>query len=346
MSSIFAHKISWHYLPAEIRISILEALLQHGCSLAGYATVSPEWQIIIERYNFARITLTWSRLAEFNSFLCRNRSLVRYIWLCLELEEYDCTGCSPDDAETWGVSNTDNTRITKAFSDLFSGLSTWEPNGTLLLDISVHSPSDSEHWFNYLTFRPDIPSNKTDWDPYDEDQAMPVNADGHQHSPLTSHAISKVFDEIMGEGPFDTDEQENQWWQQLPLVPAVTGVLLRQQTRRRWKPVALAHMFARLPGLQEIHYEPWREWYDIQQQWTDQCKCLLHRFVVLCQLYVYMSVCHTAEKLKGVLVPPPPSLFPSNLAPNRLILLLNIHRFPNAFSFANSSWPPTETHTV
>ncbi|KAJ9213918.1 hypothetical protein DTO166G4_4529 [Paecilomyces variotii] len=74
----------------------------------------------------------------------------------------------------------------------------------------------------------------------------------------------------MGEGPFDDDEQEKHRWQQLPLVPAVTGVLLRQQNRRRWKPTALAQMFARLPRLQEIHYEPWREWIDIQQLWTDK----------------------------------------------------------------------------
>jgi hypothetical protein len=53
----------------------------------------------------------------------------------------------------------------------------------------------------------------------------------------------------MGEGPFDDEEQEGQCWKQLPLVPAVTGVLLRQQNRRRWKPAALAHMFARLPRL-------------------------------------------------------------------------------------------------
>jgi hypothetical protein len=84
----------------------------------------------------------------------------------------------------------------------------------------------------------------------------------------------------MGEGPFDDDEQEGQWWQQLLLVPAVTGVLLRQQNRRRWKPAALAHMFARLPGLQEIHYEPWREWFHAQQQWTDrgECHCVSSSF--------------------------------------------------------------------
>jgi hypothetical protein len=38
--------------------------------------------------------------------------------------------------------------------------------------------------------------------------------------------MHKVFDEIMGEGPFSKDNQENQWWQQLPFVPAVTGALL------------------------------------------------------------------------------------------------------------------------
>ncbi|KAF7923621.1 hypothetical protein EAE99_006880 [Botrytis elliptica] len=32
-------------------------------------------------------------------------------------------------------------------------------------------------------------------------------------------------------------------------------------------------MFALLPGLQEIHYEPWREWLNIHQMWTNQCEC-------------------------------------------------------------------------
>ncbi|RHZ45012.1 uncharacterized protein CDV56_100434 [Aspergillus thermomutatus] len=176
-----------------------------------------------------------------------------------------------------GISNTDNTLITTAFQDLFSTLSTWEPNGNLLLDISVHSPSDSEHWFKYLTFGPDIPSDECDLGLCTE-QSMLAKLDDHQHGWIAGSQIStpstagihKVFDEIMGEGPFDDDKQENQWWQQLPLVPVVTGVLLRQQTRRRWKPGALAQMFARLPRLQEIHYEPWREWYDTQQRWTDQ----------------------------------------------------------------------------
>ncbi|KAJ6104342.1 hypothetical protein N7523_010662 [Penicillium sp. IBT 18751x] len=268
----------WSCLPAEIRILILEALLQDGgCSLAGFAVVSREWQMIVEQHNFAQIHLTLSRLADFGQMIHRNQTLVRYIWLCLELQEYDCTQCSPHGLEMMGISNTDNTLITTAFQDLFSTLSTWEPNSNLLLDISVHSSSDSEHWFKYLTFEPDITPDECGLSQYTE-QSMLTKLNDHQHGWIAGSqnstppqaGIDKVFDEIMGEGPFENDEKENQWWQQLPLVPAVTSVLLRQQNRRRWKPTALAHMFARLPRLQEICYEPWREWCDIQQEWTDQ----------------------------------------------------------------------------
>jgi hypothetical protein len=64
---------------------------------------------------------------------------------------------------------------------------------------------------------------------------MLVKVDDYQHGWIvgnrdytpTGLAIHKVFDEIMGEWPFDDDEKKNQWWQQLPLVPSVTGVLLR-----------------------------------------------------------------------------------------------------------------------
>ncbi|KAJ6077686.1 uncharacterized protein N7446_000622 [Penicillium canescens] len=176
-----------------------------------------------------------------------------------------------------GISNTDNTLITTAFQHLFSTLSAWEPNSNLLLDISVHSPSDSEHWFKYITFGPHIPSDECGLSLCTE-QSMLVKLDDHQHGWITGSqnstpskaGIHKVFDEIIGEGPFDDNKKEDQWWQQLPLVPAATGVLLRQQNRRRWKPTALAQMFARLPRLQEIYYEPWREWCDTQQEWTDQ----------------------------------------------------------------------------
>lgn len=79
-----------------------------------------------------------------------------------------------------------------------------------------------------------------------------------------------MFGEIMELGPFENEAQEMEWWGELPLVPAVTSVVLRQQTRRRWKPQALARLFSRFPKLQEIYYEPWRERLDALQNITDQ----------------------------------------------------------------------------
>ncbi|KAK7993973.1 hypothetical protein PG989_007354 [Apiospora arundinis] len=82
--------------------------------------------------------------------------------------------------------------------------------------------------------------------------------------------MHRVFEPVMPEGPFETRKEENQWWQGLPSVPAVTGVPLRQQNYRRWNSRALAQMSARFPQLREIHYEPWREWDRHQQTVTDQ----------------------------------------------------------------------------
>jgi hypothetical protein len=70
-----ADKTSWQRLPPEIRILVLEVLLQDGCSLAAFATVSREWQAMIERHNFARINLTSSRLTEFGSMIHHSRAL-------------------------------------------------------------------------------------------------------------------------------------------------------------------------------------------------------------------------------------------------------------------------------
>lgn len=287
---ITADKTRWYYLPAEIRILILEALLQDGCSLAGFATVSREWQTIIERHNFARIKLTPSRLLDFDSMVHRNRALVRYIWLCIEFQEYGCDLCAPQ-LEKAAISNPDNTLIIIAILDLFSTLSAWEPNGNLLLDISVYSPSDPEHWFKYLTFEPDICSDEDDLNQRVEQSILNKLDDpqhgwvaGSQHSVPPGMAITKVFEEIMDEG-LCGDKPKNEWLQLLPLVPVVTGVLLRQQNRRRWKPTALALMFARLPRLQEIYYEPWREWHLSFQVITDEGECyyigLLFSFVAI-----------------------------------------------------------------
>lgn len=95
--------------------------------------------------------------------------LVRYsIWLCLEPQEHDFIECFGT-----GMSDTDNTPVITAFEDLFSTISTWEPNSNLLLDIGVHSLSESEYYFKYLTFRTDIPYDEHDLDLHIEQSKNP-----------------------------------------------------------------------------------------------------------------------------------------------------------------------------
>ncbi|KAI0384960.1 hypothetical protein F5Y04DRAFT_202172 [Hypomontagnella monticulosa] len=288
MTSATPYIMSWQALPREIRIAILEALLQSEGSSASFATVSREWQTIIEHHNFSRIKLTLgsraSLLADFGSMMHRNRALIRYIWFCVELEPYDCFECEPHspDPDPGGLSYEDNTRIVKGFEALFSTLSTWEPRPcgeTLQLDITVHSPSDSRHWHKYLTFEPDLPSEECAF-PLMEQKSIPIQPeyDDRKHGWRAGgriwlphrDALEETFNEIMDTGPFENEAQDMEWWDGLPLVPAVTSVLLRQQTRRRWKPWALARLFSRFPNLQEIHYEPWREWTDYLQGITDR----------------------------------------------------------------------------
>ncbi|CAG1961584.1 unnamed protein product [Fusarium graminearum] len=154
------------------------------------------------------------------------------------------------------------------FEKLFKTLSTWEPcDDHLVLDISVYSPTDNQHWFKYLDFRPD---NDLD------DQETAILDDpahgwvaGQNNSDAGILPTTALFDDIMCDKPFGS------WWLSLPLVPVVGAVLLRQQTRRRWNQLALANMLTRFPNMKELCYEPWRQYAPLQG-YTDKCKCLLN----------------------------------------------------------------------
>lgn len=264
----------WIDYPQVIRLLILETLLQDGCSVAKFATVSREWQAVIERRNFARLKLTPSRLTDFSSLTHRNRHLVKYIWLCVELEHYSSLLAYTGDNEF--LSQRDATCVSTAIRNLFLALSTWEPSGELLLDMSIHSPSDSKYLLKYLTFEPDTPSNKC---------LSPGGANlGDQagHDWINWSAIGKAkmpilmtFNSIyprVNHFEIDVPLWEEKWWQQMPSVPAVTGVLLRQQTRRQWLPTTLEQMFACFPRLKEVVYEPWRKLDHYCQEAADEGK--------------------------------------------------------------------------
>ena len=139
--------------------------------------------------------------------------------------------------ETYAINDTNCGPITAAFETLFSVLSTRDPDANLILDISIYSPSDSEHWFKYLTVMPDTPAAMLGssgggverprlHESYHDPQHGWV--DGIRHSAPPRGALDKIFHAIMEDGPFDTEKLELQWWDELPPVPAVASLYLRQ----------------------------------------------------------------------------------------------------------------------
>ncbi|KAK0715168.1 hypothetical protein B0H67DRAFT_634640 [Lasiosphaeris hirsuta] len=159
---------------------------------------------------------------------------------------------TPSQPGPLGISDTHKCPITASFQTQFSILGTWDPKSDLTFLSDTPSPSQQ--------YRPDLKSC---------DDAQHGWVAGSRHAAPPHKASLKIFNAIMEEGPFDSNHLECEWWDQLPSVPAVTGMLLRQQNRRRWKPGALAHMLARPPRLQGVHHKPWREWDEIQR-WTDK----------------------------------------------------------------------------
>lgn len=323
------------HLPVEIQRYILEYLMQDdSCSLGPFATVSREWQGEIEKRNFARIKVTASRLREFDSMTHRNRALVRCIWFCVELEEYDCISCGKRGLSEldWqqrdqhyrrtAMSNADDWPITRAFQDLFTTLSTWGSNGNLILDISIYSPSDSNHYFKYLTVTPDtLPGTLVR---RRAEHTVPGQVfDDPQHGwldgtpdPPTSKSIRNLSSLFMERSPFLRENEERQWWDNLPLVPAVTSIFLRQQNRRRWKRFALARMLSHFPRLQEVHYEPWRGWSNLNQQSVDESE-----------------FCHGPLRLPDIAEPAP------LIYPVALLLTRRICHLDHEFLFRHALFP-------
>lgn len=263
-----------------VRKEILSLLQGTGAKCSILASVCQEWKRIIEPLNFAKISLTVPRLAdpESQAILLRRRDKISYIWFRIEMKDYDCSRCHGQEPELWAFDDEENQFIVDAFESLFTALSKWEPRGDLVLDISLYSPNDNQHRFKYLDFSADEEFSIEECASRAEAEQATTQTDdlthgwvsGKQTEVPDSMSTDRISREIMAEGPFDDDAAETRWWQSLPEVPVVGVVLLRQQTRSRWRPAALADMLSRFRNLKEICYEPWREFTQEMQPFTDR----------------------------------------------------------------------------
>ncbi|KAK4177002.1 hypothetical protein QBC36DRAFT_345818 [Triangularia setosa] len=227
----------WDSLARETRLLILKTLMQDGCPLSYFVTVSQEWQTGLEQHILARIKLTPSLLADF--------ATSGFSWS----DDYDCAKCATSDAFRSAVEWEE--MVSEALC--YHHISSWHPSGDLTLDISIYSPRDSEHWFKYLTFLVDTPSDMLECGGTGLPITTTSKADylGLPHGWFYSSqylspprwALCKVFWPIIEEGPFDSEQLGIQWLDQPLLVPAVTSLFIRQQNR---KLRSLAHMLARV----------------------------------------------------------------------------------------------------
>ena len=246
----------WDSLPVEIQTCILKILVNHGDS-ARYASICRSWQTIIEQRIFAGLHVTQSRLASFGDIGYRHRHLVKYIWFSIEPSEYHCPHCGGVGVYNWH--QVSSKTIRKAIQDLVIQLSKWEPSGSLLLDISVKPPSALMHSSSIIQYGPPVVSKLK------KDKITQCSHWLHDTSLQgpAAYFLKKIT---------NISEPEPHLSQETPKARAVTSLLLRRQTRHRWKSEALEELLDLLPELHEIHYEPWRDWRRMEKRPTNTCK--------------------------------------------------------------------------
>jgi hypothetical protein len=215
----------------------------------------------------------------------RNQYLVRYIWLCLEISEYPPVaswGVVNED-------NTLIAEAIKSFfsslnswqplGDLTLDISVYSPSDArnplsryLTFEPDLN-PKDCPYDQNIHGDAPGIPyQSQIDKFPlmilfddllsrngYENRELDNVvywlagQAETDPEFPGRPHILSdaETCDRMLTELEQSTPAHDGlvNCWEQMPSVPAVTRMLLRQQTRRSWPPEQLRKLFSRLPEL-------------------------------------------------------------------------------------------------
>jgi len=189
----------------------------------------------------------------------RQRDLVQYICLNIELSRYTCRSCQQTESISW--MSRYSSIIAHTILKLFSVLSTWQPTGRLILELNAYSPSDSEHWFKNYHFGlrhedvGDLVQQQEATTTWHDPKHGWVN--GQQVEAPCASAILRLFSPLCLSLP-----------KNLPEVHTVTGFVIRRQLRRQISLPALRLLWERLPRLESIVYEPWRVW---RRSWKIMC---------------------------------------------------------------------------
>lgn len=253
-----ARRSTWAFLPPEIRRMILEEISrQRRWSCA--STVCKEWHAIVATENLNRLELNGAS-AEGLSKIILQRHLVRQIYLNIELPAYTCPQCRGF------ASSSEHGKLTRdALQKLSKALAAWEPTHHITLELNAYSPNDTDHCFkNHLYgFKhendEDLLEKQEAWD--DQRHGW---VKGKQVRLPTTGAIQQLFSTVISGAQGEKTQK----------VPAVKGVVIRRQMRRKIDRLALPKLLKQFPNLQSINYEPWRVLFhqpDLLDSSCDRC---------------------------------------------------------------------------
>ncbi|KAF4494244.1 hypothetical protein FAGAP_9642 [Fusarium agapanthi] len=233
---------SWAFLPQEIRRMILEEISRQN-RWSSASTVCKEWHALVASKNLNRLELNGASAQGLKKVILQ-RHLIRRIYLNIELPTYTCRQCrgySPP---------VDPVELTKeALQGLSKALAAWEPTRHITLELNAYSPSDPNHCFkNHLYgFEHENNGNLLE---KQEAWNDPHHGwfEGKQKEPPTTAAIQQLFRTVITEVGSARP----------PKVPAIKGVVIRRQMRRKIDRSALSKLLKQFPNLESITYEPWR----------------------------------------------------------------------------------------
>ena len=261
-----ANMFRWTSLPPELRLLILDFIVaEKPAGWASLSLVCREWQLHIQKWSLRRLRIKVPSLDLLETLDFRKRKLVRHIWLDIELPTYSCQRLSCKTEEAPIVQRRNDLCTSRSILRLFKILSTWGKDSVtdqgLMLELSVHSPSDAKHWFeNYIFASADesIDTNddgtEIDWyrawkDWSDRRHAWHDGVRPNIGAPVPREGTFRIF------RPLSLTDIERLV---LPRVDIVTAFVVRRQLRRRLCARGLYTILRRLPGVETLLYETWK----------------------------------------------------------------------------------------
>ncbi|KAH7234432.1 hypothetical protein B0J15DRAFT_570803 [Fusarium solani] len=246
---------SWNSLPMELRFMIFEYVAACGTGhLSTCAAVCREWQDLIERRNFRRLKLRSTCVNDLRTMVTdRTRPLVQHIWLHVAIPRYTCLICHRRESQSSWIRN--NRMIKVAVLKLFAILSTWDSTDGVTLELSTNSPSDPQHWFKNYCFG-DGSQGVRNWGSSDHGWS-----NGTRISSPNSRTLGRLFETI------DLTSRLR-----LLRVGVVTRLVIRRHLRRRLTASSLRMLLDKLPRLECLLFEPWRQWDPLIQRLRDRGK--------------------------------------------------------------------------